>query len=277
MFTYATEVDAPWKKRMVRVIERATGSGRLNRIYQDRHALLAQGLDPWSAAVRLMDLMVDEIGYPIDQVPQEGPLVVVANHPYGLIDGMILCHLVGKVRPNFRILINAVLEQVEEIRPWLLPIDFRETREAMATNIRSRAEAIRFLQEGGAVVIFPSGGVSTARRAGFGKAIDADWKTFTSKLIRASSATVLPVYFHGQNSRLFQFASHVSMTLRLALLTHEVKRQCGRRVQVVIGEPIPPEQLTPITCRQELVEHLRHVTYSLERQLPSKKHLRKPR
>ncbi|QDU37118.1 hypothetical protein Mal4_14260 [Maioricimonas rarisocia] len=276
MFTYATEVNERWKKRMVRAIERASGSRKLDRMYQDRHALLAQGLDPWATSVRLMNLMVEEIGFPIEDAPKEGPLVVVANHPYGVIDGMILCHLIAKVRPDFRILINAVLEQVEEIRPWLLPIDFHDTKEAMATNIRSRAEALRFLQDGGAVVIFPSGGVSTARR-GFGKAVDADWKTFTSKLIRATSATVLPVYFHGQNSRLFQLASNLSMTLRLAMLTHEVKRQHGRRVQVVIGEPIPPEELTELTCRQGLIDHLRHVTYGLERQLPAKKFLRKPR
>ena len=86
---------------------------------------------------------------------------MVSNHPFGVLDGLVICHLVAKVRTDFRVLSNSVLYRAEEIRPFLLPIDFAETKEALKTNLKSRAEAKAHLMAGGCLVIFPAGGVST--------------------------------------------------------------------------------------------------------------------
>ena len=110
----------------------------------------------------------------------------------------------------------------------------------MATNLKSRAAARAQLERGGAVVVFPAGGVSTAPdRLGLRPAVDARWQPFVAQLIQRSKATVVPIWFGGQNGRLFQIASHVSQTLRLSLIFHEVKARIGAVLPVAVGAPIP--------------------------------------
>ena len=145
---------------------------------------------------------------------------------------------------------------------FMLPVDFAETREAAKTNIETKRRAVETLNQDGAVVIFPGGGVSTSQ-GWFGPAKDLEWKRFTAKLVQTSRATVLPLFFHGQNSRLFQIVSQFSLTLRLALLLREVKNKMGLTIDVSIGNPIPFEALAHIKNRQELLNTLRDITYDL--------------
>jgi len=139
----------------------------------------------------------------------------------------------------------------------------------LKTNIESRATARAHLDKGGAIVVFPAGGVSTAPdRLGRKPAVDAPWGPFVSQLIQRSEATVAPIYFGGQNSRLFQIASHLSLTLRLSLIFHEVKSRIGTSLPVAVGAPIPFEEIAHIRDRQELADHLRAVTYALAEREP---------
>ena len=134
----------------------------------------------------------------------------------------------------------------------------------MATNLKSRAAARAQLDGGGCVVVFPAGGVSTAPdKLGRHPAIDAPWQPFVSQLIQRSKATVAPIWFGGQNSRLFQIASHVSLTLRLSLIFHEVKTRIGATLPIAVGEPISFAQIANIRDRQALADHLREITYAL--------------
>ena len=117
-------------------------------------------------------------------LPKSGPLVFVANHPFGVVDGLALCDMAIKARGNFRILINAMLCQDKDLAPYFLPIDFKETKSAIKNNIRTKKMALECLKEDIPLLIFPSGYVSTADRNGLGKAVDAPWTTFAAKLIR---------------------------------------------------------------------------------------------
>ena len=154
-----------------------------------------------------------------------------------------------------------------------------DTPEAMETNIRSRARARAHLDAGGVIVVFPAGGISTAPdRLGRKPAVDAPWGTFTANLIQRSKAPVVPIWFAGQNSRLFQIASHLSMSLRLSLVFHEVRSRVGTVLPVVIGAPIPFSELSEIKDRQSLMNELRRRTYQLaERLSPVKAVKRRPR
>ena len=172
----------------------------------------------------------------------------------------MISYLTSRIRPSFKVLTNSLLYRAPEIRPFLLPIDFGETKEALETNLKSRKEALRELSDGGAIVVFPGGTVSTASPA-FGKAIDPDWKPFTSKLISSSKATVVPMFFEGQNSRLFQLASHVSQTLQYSLLFKGASR-IGSDIAVRIGDPITTTR-SHLTDRREARDHLRSLTYAL--------------
>jgi len=135
--------------------------------------------------------------------PKTGPLVFVANHPFGVVDGLVLCDLAVKARGNFRILINAMLCRDRDLAPYFLPIDFHETKAAVKNNIRSKKMAQEALEQDIPLLVFPSGFVSTADRKGFGKVVDAPWTTFAAKLIRDAQATVVPIYLEAKIAAFF--------------------------------------------------------------------------
>jgi putative hemolysin len=157
-----------------------------------------------------------------------------------------------------------VLMRAEEVRDYVLPIDFSDNPDARAMNVRSRAAARAQLEKGGAVVVFPAGGVSTAPdRLGRLPAVDAPWQPFVAQLVQRAKATVVPIWFGGQNSRLFQIASHVSLTLRVSLLFHEVKARIGASLPVAIGAPIAYPEIADIRDRQAMADLLMARTYAL--------------
>ncbi|MGH6872159.1 MAG: lysophospholipid acyltransferase family protein [Rhizomicrobium sp.] len=274
-FSYASPEDPRLKRFLIRLIERMTGQPRLKQLYDAHRAAPVPGESFWDSAVRRLDLHISTNEEALAKLPGQGALVVVANHPFGVLDGIIACQLVSRVRRDFRVLTNAVLNRAEEIKEHLLPVDFTETEAALQTNLKSRAAAKHHLLAGGCLIVFPAGGVSTTPKIWDINAIDAEWKNLTARLILQSRADVVPVYFPGQNSRLFQLASHLSMTLRLSLLFKEVHDRVGTEVPVRIGEVIPFADLATINDREQFMDHLRRVTYRLGEGLP--KRPRKPR
>ena len=170
------------------------------------------------------------------------------------------------MRPDTKVLANSVLCQAPDARDNLLPVDFAETREARETNVRSRLAAQAWLHQGHAIGIFPGGGVSTTERPLKGPAVDLPWAPFTAKLIRPSRATVVPVYFVGQNSRLFQLASHLSLTLRLSLVFRETARRIGTSLKVRVGRPLHFDEIVHLEDRTALVQELRKRTFDLAEQ-----------
>jgi putative hemolysin len=264
-FSYAAP-DDPWlKRKLIRGIERITGQPYLKRIYEDNRAHPIAGESFFDAAMRRLELRIVANEDALARWPKTGPLVVVANHPFGVLDGLIICHLVSKVRSDFRVLTNSVLYRAEEIRTFLLPVDFADTQAALQTNLRTRAEAKLHLTKGGCLIVFPAGGVSTTPSLWHSRAVDAEWKTFTGRLIAQTRAPVAPVFFAGQNSRLFQLASHVSMTLRLSLLFKEIHDRIGTAVHVRVGDVIAFDTLP--AERQLFMRALRERTYALEREV----------
>ncbi|HEY1940529.1 MAG TPA: lysophospholipid acyltransferase family protein [Roseiarcus sp.] len=273
LFSYATRSDPLVKRGLIRLVEKVTGQPELKRLYLQNQQNPRPSESFWQAAVRSLALDVRHDAAALARVPRTGPVVFVANHPYGVLDGIVISWLVEKVRPDFAVLTNAVLLRAPEVRDFVLPIDFSETEEAQRTNLASRAAARARLEAGGAVVVFPAGGVSTAPdRLGRKPAVDARWQPFVGQLIQRSKATVVPIWFGGQNSRLFQIASHLSQTLRLSLIFHEVKARIGAELPVAIGAPLPFEELAAVKDRQALADQLQACTYSL-----AHKERRKPR
>ena len=262
-FSYATEDDPRLKRLLIRAVERMSGQPYLKSLYDEHRSSRAPGENFWAAAIRSLELKIVYNEDALECLPATGALVIVANHPFGVLDGLIISYLTSKLREDFLVLTNSVLYQAEEIRSHLLPIDFAETKEALSTNLKSRATAKAHLINGGCLVIFPAGGASTAPKPWSKRAVDPEWKNFTARLIIAAKAPVVPVYFAGQNSRLFQIASHISLTLRLSLLFHEVKHRMGTTLAVGIGAPIAFDELAAIRDRQALADELRARTYAL--------------
>ncbi len=275
-FSYAAPDDPHLKKMLIRAIERMTGQPYLKHLYETNRKTPLAGENFWDACVRHLELKVVYNEEALFAVPRDGPLVIVANHPFGVLDGIVISYLAAKVRHDFRILTNSLLYRAEELRPYLLPIDFAETKEALAANIKSRAEGRRFLKDGGCVIVFPAGAAATTPKPWSRKAVDFEWGPFTAGLITQSKSSVLPIYFAGQNSRLFQLASHVSMTLRLSLFFKEVYDNIGSEIRLRIGKVIPFSELEELD-RKEFMNYLRSVTYAMAPLTPDPQKSRKPR
>ncbi len=261
--SYAAYFDDPLKRRLVRAVERFSGQPKINQLYEHYRDHLAHDVPFFEAAIRLLDLDVQFSASRHAAIPRDGPLVVVANHPFGVLDGLVISWLISLRRPDFKVLTNSVLDGVPEARPYLLPVNFGGTREAVEANVAMRKAALAHVKGGGCIVVFPSGGVATTPRPFDPLAVDDEWKPFTAKLITQSGAHVTPIFFDGQNSRLFQIASHLSLELRLALVFREVRRRMGKTLRVEIGETLTPDALEAAGKRRGLMEFLREKTYAL--------------
>ena len=252
--TYATAEDPRWKQWAIRSIERLSGRNYFVPYYEHwRSEIVPQGGPIIGPALNLIDIDVNiASGTFPPKLDDDAPLIVVANHPYGILDGLGTLSLVERLGRPYKVLINNDLLRAPEIRPYSLPIDFSPTREAQALNLQTRREALRHLSEGTTVVVFPAGGVATSPTT-FGRAVDLPWKRFTARMIHSSRAQVLPLYFEGQCSPLFQFVSKFSLTLRLALIIREFRVRVGQPLRAHVGDVIPPEACQEIRDRQALM------------------------
>ena len=262
--TYATSASTRGGRAIIRVMENATGRLALIRKAKGYDLDVARGMDFWRVITDRYGISLDVIGGTLENIPSEGPLIVVANHPYGVLDGLMLGRILSERRGgDFRILAHRIFRRSPDLERVILPISFDDTKEAARANLDTRAEALRYLAEGGAIGIFPGGTVSTSAKP-FADPMDPGWRTFTAKMISKSGATVVPLFFVGTNSRLFQIASHLHTTLRMGMLIREFKRRAGTPVQVVVGAPIPPEVLAGYRSdARGLMDHLRRATYEL--------------
>ncbi|MBB4301687.1 putative hemolysin [Rhodobium orientis] len=264
--SYASPSDPRLKRWVIHTVEGLSGRGRLVALYETwRRDIVGRSSRVMGDLLNLIGVELEISGapWPPADLPA-APLVIVANHPFGIGDGIAVLSLAEQLGRPFRVLIHNDLLKVPEIRPYSLPIDFSETREAMLLNIATRKEALRLLKEGVTIVIFPAGGVATAPSP-FGKAVELPWKTFTARMILDARAAVLPVFFEGQNSRLFHLVSRVSQTLRLSLLVREFRRFIGSRLPVRVGEVIDHAELAHLKDRQALMQRLHDEVHALGR------------
>jgi putative hemolysin len=261
--SYATSARSGPGRALIRVLENATGRLSLIRRAAGYEQDIAQGRNFWEVIVERYGLTLDVVAGSLSHIPANGPLIVIANHPYGILDGLMMGHVLHLIRGDFRILANSVFRRAEALNRVLLPISFDDTKEAIRLNIETRATCLSYLAEGGAIGVFPGGTVSTAARP-FSRPMDPGWRHFTAKMIARSDATVVPLYFPGHNSRLFQLASHLHSNLRLGLLLKEFRSRIDEPVRIVVGQPIPAQTLTPLRHDpRAMMELLRKATYDL--------------
>jgi putative hemolysin len=247
----------------IRAFENATGRMGMIRRARGYETEVAAGRDFWEVMVERYGLSLNVVGGSLDNIPRSGPLILIANHPYGILDGLIMGYILSTVRGDFRILANNVFRKARELDRVVLPVSFDETKEALQTNIQTRKESLRYLAEGGAIGVFPGGTVSTSNRP-FSTPMDPEWRGFTARMIAKSRATVVPIYFNGSNSRLFQLASHLHVTLRMALLIREFKERVDRPVEMVVGAPLERARLDALGGdTRAMMDLLRAETYKL--------------
>lgn len=264
--SYAKSAESRSGQAVIKLIENTTGRLRLIRRARDYDAEVAQGRSFWEVMLSRYGLSLDVVSGALSDIPAKGPLVVVANHPFGILDGLIMGYLLSKRRGDFRILANSVFQDAPDLNQIILPIDFDNTKDAVKLNLQTRAKALKFLKAGGVIGVFPGGTVSTAAKP-FLQPLDPVWRRFTARMITKSNATVVPVFFDGHNSRMFQLASHIHYNLRVALLLKEFRRRVDKPVKIAIGEAISPETIAALSDdAQGMMDFLRAKTYELSPQ-----------
>lgn len=241
--SYAGTFSNPFKANTIRAIEWATAKVQLLRLIRAFEADGAPFGPPfWPKAIKFMGIDIQTPPEEVARIPATGPLVVAANHPHGLVDGMIMAELVCRVRPDFKILTRSLLTGIPEIEEFMIPVPFPHEENSRELGLQMRDLTMAHLKAGGAIILFPAGKVAMSD-GWWGPAIEAEWNVFTHKIVSKSGATIVPMKFTGQNSRAFQIANQLGDTLRQGLLLYEIKRALFKPQRPWIGEPIPASEL----------------------------------
>ncbi|GHB92244.1 lysophospholipid acyltransferase family protein [Cerasicoccus arenae] len=254
-----------WKRALYSMggkpLEDFIGISALNDIYRrvtEDHSTI----NFFERSLRSLNVAYEVSEEDLAKVPKDGPVLIVSNHPFGIVDGVVFGALVTGLRDDAKLLANYLLTKMPEIQPWLIAVDPFGGPEAARSNFAAMKETIRFLRDGGCIGTFPSGTVShwhwKTRQI-----TDPPWLDNTARLVQKSQATVVPVFIEGHNSLAYQIAGMISPMLRTASLTREMSKQVDGVVRLRIGQPLAYRQLKDFPTSQALTDFLRVKTYIL--------------
>ena len=260
IFSFANGELGPMASGFIRAMEKVTGQPKIKKLYFDYVDDERPRELFWTDALKRLNISYDARREPGAEIPKTGPVLVIANHPFGVIDGLVLCAMMSEIRQDYKIITHQVLRQAPAVMDKILPIDFAETETALATNLETRREAHKHLKNDGAVIIFPAGGISLAPKL-IGPAFDSEWKTFAAKLAQTKDTTIVPFFFDGRNSVVYQAARRVSVTLGYSLMFREICKQMNRQVKVTVRTPINSKELDAFSNRNDITDFLRRRTY----------------
>ena len=244
------------------------GFTAVNQLYQDavNHIVEKKNITFFEAVLKKLDVQIEVLPEDLAKIPRDGPLLVVANHPFGGIDGLALGSLLSKKRPDFKLLVNQELGIFNAMTPWLFQVDILGGQSAKSKNLKSMAECARFLRDGKCLGIFPAGEVSSLHLP-TRNIIDPSWSDHPASLARRSNATVLPVCFKGKNGWLFQTLGLIHPRLRTLLLARELVNKRGKDLQMRIGEPISPQKICSFPNISDATDYLRVCVEALKNEI----------
>ena len=268
-FSYASKSEHNIAQRLlIKTIENITGKRKLEKLYKNYSLNSNNPIFFWQDILNIMDIKVKNMSKESLNIPECGPLVVIANHPFGIIDGLILCAVLSKKRSDFKIMTHETLQFLPELNDYILPVDFSKNKRTKLQNIETAKKAKKHLQNKGSLIIFPAGGVSVAKSLK-SEAKDEEWKLFPAKLIQQTKSDILPIYFDGKNGLLFHlFASKIkNQTLKYSSYIYETRRKIGKEIKICSGQTIKYQEVKHIKGRVELTKFLKKATYNLKNQL----------
>lgn len=255
------------------VIEWATGLAKLDHLYQQRPSSQTS-FEFMRYTLEALDIDYSITNGRLENIPQEGPVVIVANHPLGAIEGVVLADLIGRVRSDVKVLANELLKRLPEISELFIGVDVFGGKSAQRTNGKAIRDAHRHLADGGVLIVFPAGEVSTypkiPKGAGLkkkqGTLADIEWSQSVANFLKRSEATTVPIFINGKNSELFYQAGRIHPLLRTAMLGRELLNKKSSVIEISIGSAVPFSEVSQFESNQDLVSYLRLNTYLMSPQ-----------
>ncbi|MDX2020890.1 MAG: lysophospholipid acyltransferase family protein [Deltaproteobacteria bacterium] len=260
----SNNIESPFAKRLYSLVgtpfEKLLSLHTLNQLYAQTDPNGSQNF--FAASLQALEISYDVSASDVARIPTTGPVIVVANHPFGAVEGLILGDLLTQTRTDVRVLANYLLTQIREVQPWLIAVDPFGGQDSTYANLAPIKAAFRWLKNGGLLATFPAGTVShlhMRKRA----VVDPEWSTSAAALAKRTGATVVPVFFEGRNSAWFQLAGLLHPRLRTALIPSELLRRSQSAVGLRVGKPISADKLRSFGSDEEATKYLRFKTYAL--------------
>ncbi len=228
---------------------------------------------------KFLDYLLDDIDVDyeiheedLNRIPKTGPFIILANHPLGALDGIIMMHAIGKVRPDFKVMGNFLLHQIKPLEPMVIPVNPFESRKEVYSSLHGLRAALSHLQEGGGLGIFPAGEVSFKNEDG--EIVDRVWQDSAIRLVQKAKVPVVPMFFRARNSKLFYRMSKLHPDVQTAMLPSEMIRKRTKPIQIRIGKPILPKTQEAYKDVEQFRLFLRRKVYLLSSYYGKKNSLR---
>ena len=253
--------DNAWARAGCRLAEQVLGIHQLNALYAGLPPR-AQPQELFRHAIASMRITLAYDPAALAHIPRTGPCVFVANHPFGMLEGIVMGALLSPLRTDFKFLGNFLLDAIPEMRPFNIPVDPFGGSSARSRNIAGMRAAVRWLGSGGTLVLFPAGEVASLNLSQR-RVTDPLWQPNLARLLRRTNTPIVPIHFAGGNSALFHLLGLVHPRLRTLRLPAEFLAKRGAALRINIGEPVSPGWLNAAATDAELMQDLRMRTYAL--------------
>ncbi len=251
-------------KFLINSLKYFLGIKRLNKAYNENYVFT--GLDFIDSAIDKLNIKYSVSGDIKNTIPQIGPFIIIANHPLGGIEGLLLLKLICELRPDFKLQGNFLVQHIEAIKDFILPVNPFENFKSSHSSYKGIKGAYQHLKEGNSLGMFPAGEVSSYQLKDF-KITDRQWQKSSIRFIQNAGVPVIPIYFHGKNSVLFYLLGHIHPLLRTARLPSEIFNKGKQTIKIHIRKPIPARIISGFTSVTSLSHYLRAKTYSLNQTL----------
>ncbi len=268
IFNLDINIKDPLRRKMFGMVkgplERLFMFPKLNDVYWSAKEIQEseQNYQFTDAILEYMNLKYEISEEDVERIPSEGPLVAVANHPFGGIEGIILGSILKSVRPDVKIMANYLLERIPEMRDLFFFVDPFDGPEAKRNNLASMRKSMKWVEDGQALGVFPAGEVAHLKLKNR-TVTDPEWNPTVGRIVQRTQAPVLPIYFDGFNGAMFQIMGLIHPRLRTAMLPKELLNKRDKTINIRIGKPIPYSRLKDFKSDQEVTDYLRQRTYVL--------------
>ena len=256
----ATATRLPKDNLLVSLLTKVARIEEVNELYASMCE--SPGLDSIETLFSHLDIVLEIDEKQLESIPRSGPFIVVANHPFGALDGLAMILAIAKVRPDFKVMANFLLQNVEPIKDYFIAVNPFESRREAYSNVSGIKAVRQHLETGGGLGIFPAGEVSTYQ-GDMNKVADKKWASSVIKIVRGASVPVIPLFFDGSNSRIFHLLGMIHPNLRTLALPSEMLRKKGDTIRMKIGKPIQAKETEMFVSLDQYGRYLRAKTYAL--------------